>query len=295
MKTAEENRVANSRKLAATVGSLANFSDKIDRSATQASRFMGKNPTTIIGPKMARHIETCFGKPEGWLDVDHSHTFDFNDIFAKRLNAACDRAEIPIRGRARYFQDRLSEKITIVAIRRWFLGESTPDTKRLPEVALIASTTVENLLGLEAVSHSHQEIVTIHRIPVIQWKDIEDFCNFGTKAVEPIEELYYPKSNISLKTFALKVIGDTMSSPHGKSFIEGDIIFVDPQIVPKVGMRVIAKIKKGFTFRELAHDELGQKYLKPLNSHHQPIFEESLDIQGVVIGSFYFEPPYSLK
>ncbi|ENP8180881.1 LexA family protein [Vibrio cholerae] len=72
MKTAEEIRRANARELAKSVGGNAAFSDRIERSTTQVSRFMGKKATTKIGPRMARHIEKCFGKPEGWLDIDHS-------------------------------------------------------------------------------------------------------------------------------------------------------------------------------------------------------------------------------
>ncbi|EPM6342145.1 LexA family protein [Vibrio parahaemolyticus] len=71
MKTAEEIRRENARELASQLGSYAAFADKIDRSSTQVSRFMGKGATTEIGPRMARHIEQCFNKPEGWLDVDH--------------------------------------------------------------------------------------------------------------------------------------------------------------------------------------------------------------------------------
>ncbi|MEZ9402582.1 LexA family protein [Vibrio cyclitrophicus] len=74
MKTSESIRRENARTLAKAVGGNAAFSDKIDRSTTQVSRFMGKRPTTEIGPKMARHIEQCFKKPEGWLDVDRDNT-----------------------------------------------------------------------------------------------------------------------------------------------------------------------------------------------------------------------------
>ena len=76
MKTSESIRRENARSLAKALGGNAAFSDKIDRSTTQVSRFMGKRPTTEIGPKMARHIEQSFDKPEGWLDVDRTNTAD---------------------------------------------------------------------------------------------------------------------------------------------------------------------------------------------------------------------------
>ena len=46
---------------------------KVDREPTQMSRVMGTNPTKNIGNRMARHIESCFGKPQGWLDYDHDN------------------------------------------------------------------------------------------------------------------------------------------------------------------------------------------------------------------------------
>ncbi|EGQ9962160.1 LexA family transcriptional repressor [Vibrio cholerae] len=72
MKTAEQNRRINARILAESVGGNSAFAERIDRASTQVSRFMGKSATREIGPKLARHIEKCFGKTEGWLDIDHS-------------------------------------------------------------------------------------------------------------------------------------------------------------------------------------------------------------------------------
>ncbi|AIW21333.1 LexA family transcriptional repressor [Vibrio coralliilyticus] len=73
MKTSEEIRRNNARLIAQEIGGTSAFANQIDRSQTQVSRFMGRGATTQIGPKMARHIEQCFDKPEGWLDVDRSN------------------------------------------------------------------------------------------------------------------------------------------------------------------------------------------------------------------------------
>lgn len=72
MKKAEDIRLENARELAKLAGSNAAFADRINRSPTQVSRFLGKGATTAIGPKMARHIEHCFLKPSGWLDQSHN-------------------------------------------------------------------------------------------------------------------------------------------------------------------------------------------------------------------------------
>ena len=97
MKTSESIRRTNARALAQTIGGNAAFSDKIDRSTTQVSRFMGKRPTTEIGPKMARHIEKCFNKPEGWLDVDREST---NGSNPSAPNHSATSKQIPILSQA---------------------------------------------------------------------------------------------------------------------------------------------------------------------------------------------------
>lgn len=71
MKEITEIRLDNARQLAEQAGGTSAFAARIDREPTQASRFMGKNPSKGIGAKLARHIEERFGKPRGWLDTDH--------------------------------------------------------------------------------------------------------------------------------------------------------------------------------------------------------------------------------
>ncbi|WP_317450673.1 LexA family protein [Phytohalomonas tamaricis] len=71
MKDISEVRLENARALAEQIGGTGAFAAKIDREPTQASRFMGRNPSKRIGDRLARHIEQCFNKPRGWLDFDH--------------------------------------------------------------------------------------------------------------------------------------------------------------------------------------------------------------------------------
>ena len=48
------------------------FADKVDRRHNQISSLIGKNPTKVIGKKLARHFEECFSLDIGWLDIDHN-------------------------------------------------------------------------------------------------------------------------------------------------------------------------------------------------------------------------------
>lgn len=68
-----EIRRANTRALLASEcqNSPAEFGRRIDRPDTQVNHLIGPNPTKNIGHKLARLIEMTFGKPHGWLDVQH--------------------------------------------------------------------------------------------------------------------------------------------------------------------------------------------------------------------------------
>lgn len=222
------------------------------------------------------------------------------DTFAKRLNKACDNANIPVRGRSGFIQSRLSDKVSLVAIRKWLVGESMPDTKRLGELALIVNSTVEELLGKDVLvelkveeairGYSHSFSIPYFEVPIISWVQAGAFCNSDTQVLpHDCEMILCPNKSASKRTFALRVIGDSMTAPYGKSYPEGTIIFVDPEKIAEPGQRVVAKTDKGHTFKELARNEFGQFYLRPLNPSHQPIFEEGIEVCGVVIGSYYPE------
>lgn len=75
MKTIYDVRRQNARNLAETVGGVSGLAIKIDRAQTQVSRLIGYKRTSgrnqNIGDGVARHIEECFEKPVGWLDVQH--------------------------------------------------------------------------------------------------------------------------------------------------------------------------------------------------------------------------------
>lgn len=74
MKTIQEIRRLNARKLRDGVGGNTYFATMIDREPTQTSRFMGDGASKNIGDAMARHIEKCFNLPLGWLDQEHQTT-----------------------------------------------------------------------------------------------------------------------------------------------------------------------------------------------------------------------------
>lgn len=70
----EINRRENARGLAKDCGGQVQFADRIHRQPNQVNHIIGANPIKNIGKRLARHIEKCFGKPEGWLDRNHLKT-----------------------------------------------------------------------------------------------------------------------------------------------------------------------------------------------------------------------------
>lgn len=125
-------------------------------------------------------------------------------------------------------------------------------------------------------------------VPVISWVQAGAWHEVS-EAFQPEDaERYLPIfRGHSSQTYALKVRGDSMTSPHGKSYPQGSYIIVDPaKVSPDNGDRIIAKLEGSaeVTFK-VYKDEDGRKWLAPLNSSHQPI-TEPFKVLGTVIGKW---------
>lgn len=88
-------------------------------------------------------------------------------------------------------------------------------------------------------------------------------------------------------TFALRVVGDSMTAKFGKSYPDGCIIFVDPECrTPENGDRIVAKLEdtQEVTFKVFTKDA-GRCWLRPLNDSHPPIYD-AFSVVGKVIGKW---------
>ncbi|MNG33247.1 LexA repressor [compost metagenome] len=63
----------------------------------------------------------------------------------------------------------------------------------------------------------------------------------------------------------------------GKSYPDGTIIIVDPEVEPAPGKKVIARYGSDMTFKELVMDS-GSWWLKPLNPQY-PLLPVNEDVQ----------------
>lgn len=126
------------------------------------------------------------------------------------------------------------------------------------------------------------------RVPLISWiqagsfSDVQDFYQPG----EADEWVTAYHSSPSRHAFALRVDGDSMTAPTGRSFPDGCVIVVDPLRGPKHGDYVVAKntATQKATFKQLTSDGL-LSYLKPLNPAYPTveIDDHKIVIVGVVI------------
>lgn len=126
-------------------------------------------------------------------------------------------------------------------------------------------------------------VPVISKITAGNWKNQDD----GFQPGDAEEFLPCPRKH-SRHTYALKVEGDSMTSPHGRSFPDGCFIYCDPERVSGVvsGDLVVAKLagEDEVTFKRYVKDA-GKQYLRPLNSSY-PTIQDEFRILAKVIGAW---------
>ena len=126
------------------------------------------------------------------------------------------------------------------------------------------------------------------KVPLISWVQAGAWCH-SSEQLPPCEVERWmdcPRSH-SDQTFVLRVRGDSMKSPHGKTYPEGCYIFVDGAMrSPVNGQHVVACLRNsGKTTFKVFKDEDGRQWLAPLNEQH-PTMHEPFHVLGTVIGKW---------
>lgn len=206
---------------------------------------------------------------------------DRAQAFADRLNKALTAVGAPIRGRATYIQERLPYNVSVVAIRKWLNGDNIPNTKKLRDIAMIAETTIEHLIGensapkTEAMQANAEFMGMIRkRVPIIttvqagNWAESLTVDSLGDEI-----EWQDTSAKVSANAFAIRVRGSSMTNPNGfPSLPDGCIAIVEPCPDPDNGKIVVAMLKGSdeATVKKL-EKEGPMKHLVPLNPKFDPI------------------------
>jgi len=184
--------------------------------------------------------------------------------------------------------------VSSASLTYWERDEIEPKNKNMAALARALDCAPDYLL-FGATFGGDVSFVTINaRVPLIGWDKLSSYIEGEVmeKHGEADDWIYCPVQ-CAKSTFALRVKGDHMESPYPgkKSYLDGQIIFVDPTAEVKNGSRVISRRLDSTeaTFKEYFEDD-GKKYLKPINPQYPTVeINNETIIIGVVIGSFVAE------
>ncbi|TLX52054.1 XRE family transcriptional regulator [Pseudoalteromonas ruthenica] len=139
---------------------------------------------------------------------------------------------------------------------------TTKNPRKLIEIAKALECSPEWLQhGIETNDNVIPGPLVKSRLPLISWVQAGAWSEI--QEVSPLEaEHFMCPVNCSEKSFVLKVQGISMEP----KFLDGDLIFVDPEARPEHGSYVVARLddENQATFKQLII-EGGQKFLKALN------------------------------
>lgn len=202
--------------------------------------------------------------------------------FAARLDIACKRKNLPEKGRGKVIADIL--KITPKAVSKWFNAETLPTQANIYVLADFLGVTKEWLTygDKNASIEKIEKQISYPLLSPIQaglWTDIRSLEGFDGYEMIPSTVI------ASENSFYLRIEGKSMLP----RFNEGDLILIDPDIVPTPGKFVAAiNGNNEATFKQ--YKELGTRTpegiphfeLVPLN----PMFPtlSSLDQEIRIIG-----------
>lgn len=197
---------------------------------------------------------------------------------SQRIESLLTDAGVPLRKQRRTLADLCG--ITPQAVAQWFTGDTKKiSPEHLEKIARKYDADLHWLIagkGSMRLQHQNVEPATFaagRKVPLIsevragEWAEQCDQFAPGDA-----EDWIEAGANVGKRAFALRVEGDSMTSPTPPSIPHGAIVIVDPDIDAVNGSLVVAKLTdtQGTTFKKLVIDG-PNKYLKPLNPDYKPI------------------------
>lgn len=177
--------------------------------------------------------------------------------------------------------------VTRSAVQQWEReGGTAPRRSNQPAVAKLLGISVAELMAGGSNVTAGPEVKG--DVPLISWIQAGAWQQRGDPFQPGDAEDWMPCARPhGPHTYALRVRGDSMTSPHGKTYPEGCVIFVDPaKLSPVNGERIIAKLEgqDEATFKVYKYED-GRSWLQPLNPLHRPIYDP-FRVLGTVIGKW---------
>lgn len=170
-----------------------------------------------------------------------------------------------------YTQKELAKYVGVThgSISQWESEITSPKGAQIQPLAKALKVDVVELLqGTGFSSNVESGPLITGTVPLISWvqagawKEMEE-VNF----VADSAERYRTTAKVGPNAFAVRVVGDSMTSNAGRSIPAGAIVIADPDIEAVSGKVVIARLDDSSeaTVKELVIDA-GRKYLRPFNN-----------------------------
>ncbi len=260
----EQVRLNNLEILIAEAGSATKVAQLAGTSESYLSQVRRKMLTQSgnprgLGNELAEKLEKGLGKPEGWMDEPHEVVYKTADTH-RRVRAG---------NRIVY----AGEQTVAVELS----GQDRP-----LEIDKSVDADSRRSSPSKTKTKTKADIITL--CPLVSWTQACEIPVVTTISEQRIAEDILPcPVPCSPGSFVLRVKGASMEP----RFYNGDLIFVDPEVVAESGKYVVVKLEDAdeAMFRQLI-TEGGRKYLKALNPDWPDRIieiDEKTKICGVVV------------
>ncbi len=258
----EQVRLNNLEILIAEAGSATKVAQLAGTSESYLSQVRRKMRTQSgtprgLGNELAEKLEKGLGKPAGWMDEPH---------------------EVVYKASAAHRRRRSGNRMV-------YAGEQTVAVQLSGQyLPLKQSKPVDTSKSASSKANAETGADIITLCPLISWAQTCDLADASAALEQRDAEAILPcPVPCSQGTFILRVKGASMES----RFYNGDLIFVDPEVVAESGKYVVVKLEDAdeATFKQLII-EGGRKYLKALNPDWPDRIieiDENAKICGVVV------------
>lgn len=169
------------------------------------------------------------------------------------------------RKKAGLTQEQLATKMGVKrpTITQWETGATTPHARKLEELAKALGLPRLELFGGPLAPNTRQGPEIARYVPEISWVQAGAWTEVVDVQVDLQEVVHWPcPVPCSDRTFCLRVEGDSMAP----AFPRGTLIYVDPEIPPLSGRKVVAMCDgyEKATFKQY-FEEGDSRYLKAVN------------------------------